>query len=419
MKDRVNLRYRVHPGLRYDPVEPGRIEISIPLGTKRLRVSSKIRSLLEQIKSEAVLVGTIIVQRLGISVFEAMVKYHFLFPEDASTALEGGLCIPVSEPAGQSISVFDFDELQADDAVLLHAPILTTTGGEISVAGGGQHVRSQLVQCLRHPLGTAGKGVLLDLDFGTRLEPERLCLFDLGDIVYRPSMDSATDVGERLTYVCRNIVEWDACPIILGGDHAQAFYSISALSERYPRLGVLQFDAHPDLYAMGTPCDLQLSHANVMHWVRRMPHVASIWQIGIRDYFCQPTENLQLEVDPKFHMLSAFEAETVGYERLFRNMDRSLPWFISFDVDVLFGTEVPQTATPVLGGLNYYPLLACFERLLSEFRIVGMEFVEIGDASQGAHGAAAVAARLLSRYLFHLSKAMVAGHCIYSPFHQR
>ncbi|AKH65233.1 MULTISPECIES: arginase family protein [Photorhabdus] len=417
MKDRVNLRYRVHPGLRYDPVEPGRIEISIPFGTKQLRASSKIGSLLEQIKAEVVLTGENIVQRLGSSVFEAMVKYHFLLPENASAALEGGLCIPVPEPAGQSVSVFDLNELQADDAVLLHAPILTTTGGEISVAGGGQRVRSQLVQCLRHPLGTAGRGVLLDLDFGTQLASEQLRLFDLGDVVYRPGMDSATDVGERLAYVCRNIVERDACPIILGGDHAQAFHSISALAERYPRLGILQFDAHPDLYAMGAHCDLELNHANVMHWVRRMPHVASIWQIGIRDFFQQPTENLRLEVDPNLHVLPAFEAETVGYDRLLRNMDRSLPWFISFDVDVLSGTEVPQTATPVLGGLSFYPLLACFERLLSEFRVIGMEFVEIGNASQGAHGADAVATRLLSRYLFHLSKAVATSHCIYSPLY--
>jgi agmatinase len=91
-----------------------------------------------------------------------------------------------------------------------------------------------------------------------------------------------------------------------------------------------------------------------------------------------------------------------------------LPWFISFDVDALSNAELPQTATPVLGGLSFYPLLACFEELITSFRVVGMEFVEIGDADQGAHGVAAIAARLISRYLFHLGGAQPHDSFVYT-----
>ncbi|QCP48992.1 agmatinase [Trinickia violacea] len=415
MSVETGSRYRVHPALRSMPIDASRVEISAPFGTKRLRFAREIGARLERLSIEPSFARETLVKAVGTVIFEALVKYHFVLPEDASPALIGGLCVPTAQPAGQPLSVFDIETLCAGDAVLLHAPIQTTANSSVSVAAGGQRVRSQLAQSLRHPLGGDGQGVVIDLDFGAILHTKNLRLFDLGDVSFRPSMDSAQDVGERLRYVCRRIVESGGRPIVLGGDHAQAFYSIDALADRYPHLGVLQFDAHPDLYAMGAPCDAELNHANVMHWIRRMKHVASIWQVGVRDFFHQPTLNLRCEADTKIQSLSAFEAETQGYGRLLAQMDRSLPWFISFDVDALSHADFPQTTTPVLGGLSFYRLLACFEQLLSTFDIVGMEFVEIGDADHGAHDAAAVAARLVSRYLFHLGGAGPHGSFVYTP----
>jgi len=44
-----------------------------------------------------------------------------------------------------------------------------------------------------------------------------------------------------------------------------------------------------------------------------------------------------------------------------------------------------------------------------------MEFVEIGDAVQGAHGASAVVARLISRFLFSLRQTTFIGQTLYIP----
>jgi agmatinase len=409
-------RYRVNPSLRYEPIGPDRIEISGPSIAKRVRVTEKIGALLKRFSTEPSLARDTLSATIGTVVFDTLAKYHFLLPESASPALAGGVCTPTSEPAGHALSVFDLETLRTGDPVLLHAPIQTTVRNSVSVASGGLRVRTQLAQCLKHPFGENRKGVLIDFDFGTALDACDLRLYDLGDVAYHAGADSARDVGERLAYVCHRLVDAGGRPILLGGDHAQAFYSIGALAERYPRLGVLQFDAHPDLYSMGAPCDAELNHANVMHWVREMDHVTSIWQVGIRDFYHQPTQNLRCEPDPKIQTLSAFEAQTQGYGRLLAQMDPSLPWFISFDVDALANAEWPQTATPVLGGLSYYPLLACFDQLLSRFDIVGMEFVEIGDADHGSHGAAPIAARLIGRYLFQLAGAAPRANVVYGPY---
>jgi len=398
---------------RYVSIDANRVEISSPFGGKRLRARRAIVAQLQSLSVEAGLTQEALVLSLGKEVFQALRKYHFLLPEDASSALVGGLCLPARQPAGRPLSVFDIDMLRAGDVALLHAPIQSTAGGSVQVAAGGQRVRSQLSECFMRSVYGRSSDVMIDLDFGTKLEERDLRLFDLGDVKFSPAIDSAREVGERLAYVCRRVVHVGGTPIVLGGDHAQAFYTIGALAERYQRLGVLQIDAHPDLYVLGAPCDAEMNHANVMHWIRQMKHVAAIWQVGIRDFYRQSTHNLRCERDVKIQTVSALEAETRGYARLLAQMDRSLPWFISFDVDALSNAESPQTATPVLGGLSFYPLLACFEELIRTFRIVGMEFVEIGDADQGAHGVAAIAARLISRYLFHLGGAQPHDSFVY------
>lgn len=407
--------YRVHPRLRCTLPEPGRAELSLPFGCRKLRLAEKVAHTLQELKERAQVTEEEIIQLWGMPVLHALVKYHFLLPPQACAAVEGGLCTATPKPVGRPLAVCDLDQLQARDTVLLHAPIQTTRCGEISVAGGGQRVRAQLGLGICAPPGAECDAVLLDLDFGSQLHSTNLHLFDLGDVVFQPEVDSAANVGERLHYLCSQIVPTGARLLLLGGDHAQARYSIAALSAAYPHIGVLQFDAHPDLYAVGNESDGVLNHANVMHWVRRMPHVQTIWQVGLRDFFLQPTTGLRLQDDPKLNALSAFEAQTQGYGRMFRHMDRKLAWFISFDVDVLAGSELPHTATPVLGGLDLYGLLACFETLFSDFHIVGMEFVEVGDAPQGAQGAAAIAARLASRFLFHLNHATPSTGLAYVP----
>ncbi|MEB0137681.1 MULTISPECIES: arginase family protein [unclassified Undibacterium] len=411
-----SINYRVHPRLRWESIGNGRIEISLPFGGKRLRAADRIATLLDGIAAAQPQTSDVLIHCLGLSVFDMLVKYLFLLPDKLVDLLGGGLCTPAARPAGCALAVHDLDTLIDDDLVVLHVPIATTTEGSVSVAGGGRRVRAHLAQSIESPLGTSERrGILLDLDFACQLDTAALRLFDVGDVIHQPLQDRGSEIGERAAHICRMIVDRGARPLILGGDHALAYYSIGALAQRYPRLGVLQFDAHPDLYAVGAPCDEQLNHANVMHWVRQMPHVQALWQVGVRDFFHQPIERVACLRDPKLQVLSAFEAETKGYQRLLDGMDPSLPWFVTFDVDALALADCPETATPVLGGLSFYPLLACFERLFREFRIIGMEFVEIGDATQGAHGTAAVAARLASRYLFHLRHAQSTEHMLYSP----
>lgn len=407
--------YVINPNRRYHTYDNNRLKVSVPYCQKSLEGTIALRTLLDQLASEEPLSGQVLASRLSMKLFSSLVKYFVLLPSSYAYALSNGLCTPSIKSVGVALSCHDLDCLEEDDVVLVHAPIVTTTNVPTSVANGGQWIRSNLANALHHPLEmNTSSGLLIDLDFGEQLKMSDLRLFDLGNICFNPLNDNAAIVGQRLAYLCQYAVARRAKPLLLGGDHTLAFYSIGALADTYPRLGVLQFDAHPDLYAMGADCDDNINHANVFHWVRKMPHVETIWQVGIRDMYHQPTTHLISGHDVKIRSISSYEIATKGYVRLLQELDESLPWFISFDVDALAGVDVPQTATPVLGGLDYYPLLQLFEQLFQRLNIVGMEFVEIGDELFTAHGPSAIAARLISRFLFHLRKALPSTGNIFS-----
>lgn len=403
MLTELDHRYVINPQRRYHADAEQRVRVSVPHCHKSLQGSPALATLLDQLAADAPQRGRDLITRLTPTMFESLVKYFVLLPEAYAEALRTGLCSPAPEPAGVALAAHEFDRIAPDDVVLCHAPLTTTAHPAISVARGGHWIRANLVNTLRHPLGEHGRpGRLVDLDFGTTLDVAQLRLFDAGDLCFDPVTDNATLLGQRTNFLCRQIVARGGRVLLLGGDHAVAYYSISALADRYPRLGILHLDAHPDLYAVGTDCDRALNHANVFHWVRKLPHVETIWQIGIRDMYHQPVDRLTARHDAKLRTLPAMEIAMNGYGRLLRELDASIPWFVSFDVDVLDRVELPHTATPVLGGLSYYPLLHLFEQLFERLDIVGMEFVELGDGSQPAHGPAAIAARLCSRYLFAL-----------------
>ncbi|MBE2173814.1 arginase family protein [Acinetobacter oleivorans] len=398
-------KYRTHPKLILSSLDNNITELSLPFGTHKLKVNSNLIKLLEDIDLNRNATASYIKEIIGEKTFDTLVKYYFLIPGEHIHLLNNGMCNLNNNPAGISLNISDIDQLKTDDVVLFHAPLVTGENSGISVARGGAWVRKVLNQSLAHPLGRNHKsGVLIDLDFGDQLHVDKLNLFDIGDVTFDFLTDTVDVLGNRVSSICQKITSQGCRPIILGGDHTLAYYTIKGMAEKYPNLGILHFDAHTDLYTLGNSSDTQLNHANVMHWVKNLQHVKKIWQIGIRDFYHQSMEGLFQSTSEVIERLPAYEAEIHGYDRLLEQLDSSIPWFISFDVDVLGFVDQPETSTPVLGGLSYYKLLDCLDKIFKKYFIVGIEFVEIGGGEVSAHGPAAISSRLISRFLFNLRK---------------
>ncbi len=195
-------------------------------------------------------------------------------------------------------------------------------------------------------------------------------------------------------------------PGVLGGDHASPFGAIQAVAESFPGLGILHFDAHADLRDAYE--GFQWSHASIFHnVVRRIPNVARIVQVGIRD-FCE--QEFSLIQDSSGRLVTFFDPdlrarihEGEPWGRLADEIVAALPEhvYVSFDIDGLDPALCPHTGTPVPGGLSFAEATTILRKLArSGRRVVGFDLNETApDPTGESEWDANVAARLLYKLI--------------------
>ncbi|KDM91127.1 arginase family protein [Photobacterium galatheae] len=412
--EKNNDTWQIHPEICIYLRHGHRAEIALEDFGIKISSSRKLAEVIDALNERDHFSVDTMRELVSEDVIDVLMKNYFVIPVAMQDLLKKCPVYPANHPVGQTLNLNQMDSLKKDDVVVFHAPVCSTTHCDVPVTQGGKWVRKFLADTFRCTGSPNDDCDIVDLDFGEKVSASDLHLYDLGDIAYDPMTETQRTVGERLSFLCMEICERQSKMIVLGGDHSQAFYTIQALSRRHHRIGVIQFDAHHDLYVSGNPSDLAMNHANVFHWVKEMAHVETIWQVGVRDIYPQNTHNVQRTQHCKVNTLSAYEARTRGFGRLIDALDPQLDWFISFDVDVLAGSDIPETATPVLGGLDYYTVLPLFERITRAVNVVGMEIVEVGEGQPSSHGAAAIAARLASRYIFSLRHPENVSQSIYA-----
>lgn len=180
----------------------------------------------------------------------------------------------------------------------------------------------------------------------------------------------------------KTILEKGKIAVVLGGDHSTPFGAIKAYAEKYPKLGILHFDAHSDtrLAYMG----FHNSHASIMNNVmEKIPGVAKLVQVGIRDLceqeFSYTKNNKKIEI---FFDQTIFRRKMSGenFLKIAKEIVSHLPEhvYISFDIDALDPRFCPNTGTPVPGGLDYQEaVLIILELINSKKKLVGFDLVEV------------------------------------------
>lgn len=187
---------------------------------------------------------------------------------------------------------------------------------------------------------------------------------------------------------------------VVGGDHSSPFGTIQALSQKYPRLGILHIDAHADLRHAFE--GFQHSHASIMYNVMTKTKVEKLVQVGIRD-FCEEEFQFMKKHEGRIHTFfdettsrRKFSGET--WERIGAEIVNHLPKevYISFDIDGLDPQLCPHTGTPVPGGLSFQEAVFLIRQVVESGRkIVGFDLNEVAPGPDGDEWDANVGARLL------------------------
>lgn len=187
-------------------------------------------------------------------------------------------------------------------------------------------------------------------------------------------------------------------PIVLGGDNSVSLGSILAHNAHYEDLSVLHFDAHADLREAYQ--GIRYSHASIMFNVMQMSDL-HITQVGVRD-LSQPEYDRIMSsngrIIPYFAKDILKNATDNTFEdtaaRIVSTLSQNV--YICLDVDVLDIGVVPNTGTPVPGGLNWWQLNSIFKACAkSGRRIVGFDINE--SAADGNDPI--IAARLLHKLI--------------------
>lgn len=237
-------------------------------------------------------------------------------------------------------------------------------------------------QALHSPAGNSWTETGVDLG-----QPGALA--DAGDVALGTL---AAEARSRIEASVRTLVGSGGRPIALGGDHSVTYPIVRALRQFHPRLSVLHFDAHPDLYPefQGD----RYSHACPFARILEEQLVDDLVQVGIR------TMTGIQRAQANAHGVRVVDmCAWVRGQRI----ELTGPVYVSLDLDAFDPAFAPGVSHPEPGGLTVRDVLALLHGLAVP--IVGADVVEFNPSKDPSGATAAVCAKLVKE----LAGQMIVG----------
>jgi agmatinase len=180
-----------------------------------------------------------------------------------------------------------------------------------------------------------------------------------------------TQVAEA---VVADVLRAGKMPVLIGGDHSLTLGAVRgavrAVHSSSSNIGVLVLDAHADVFDEfeGT----KYGHASV---TRRI-HELGV-PVGIAGLRCASRSEHEFIDRSGLAVVSAREMlESKGaIDRLLALLPEQI--YLSIDLDVLDPSEMPAVANPEPGGLRWYDMIDCLEKVSADKKIVGFDVVEL------------------------------------------
>jgi agmatinase len=188
-------------------------------------------------------------------------------------------------------------------------------------------------------------------------------LADAGDV----DLGASAEPQERITEAIAAAISRGGRPISLGGDHSITFPAVRAVRGAWPRLTILQFDAHPDLYDMFEGD--RLSHACPFARIMEAKLADRLVQVGIRAMNAHQWAQVErFGVD-----VIDMRAWSAGARPTVRG-----PVYVSIDMDGFDPAFAPGVSHREPGGLAVRDVLDIIQTL--EGPLVGADVVEFNPS---------------------------------------
>jgi agmatinase len=200
-----------------------------------------------------------------------------------------------------------------------------------------------------------------------------------------PLLSSPQDMIDRVYQVIKGLIQKEKFVVLLGGEHTLSLGAVRAFQEAFPKLSVLQLDAHADLRDeyLGT----KYSQACVM---RRIFELCPISQVGVRSLSWEEKQFLTQNKLKPFYM-SDLASNTASIDQILKSLSKDV--YITIDVDVLDPSIMAAVGTPEPDGMSWRQVLDIIESVARHKHIVGFDLMEFCPA-EGPSSCAFLLAKL-------------------------
>ncbi|MEQ8171793.1 MAG: agmatinase [Candidatus Eremiobacterota bacterium] len=184
---------------------------------------------------------------------------------------------------------------------------------------------------------------------------------------------SPEEMVPQIRKATEKILSMNKFPLLIGGEHAISIGSIEAVKNKYADLTVFQIDAHGDLrdddsdYVKNNPTGY--AHCCVMK--RAIDCGCKTVQVGIRElYGC--------EIDYiRKNNLTVYQCPVnINPDEIIRSV-KTEHVYLTIDIDGFDPSVMPETGTPVAGGLDWYFTLSLLEKLFKSKNVVALDITEV------------------------------------------
>jgi agmatinase len=231
------------------------------------------------------------------------------------------------------------------------------------------------------------------------LPTDRVRIVDIGDadIVHTDTAASHANTERAV----RKILERNALPVVLGGDHAVNIPCVRAFSDR-PPIHIVQIDAHLDF--VDVRHGVREGHGNPMRRASEQPHVTGLTQLGIRNVSSTSREGYMEARSHGSVIRSVRQCRALGTKGVLDLIPAGARYYLTIDIDAFDPSIAPGTGTPSHGGFLYWEVMELLQGLARRGEIVGIDLVEVAPSYDPSGITAMLAAQVLLNllgYVFH------------------
>ena len=247
--------------------------------------------------------------------------------------------------------------------------------------------------------------MLRPFNMGTGAAPfEAMQVADIGDVAINTFNLRAT--ADIITEAYEGILDHDAIPLTLGGDHTLTYPILRAVAKKHGPVALIQVDAHADTsdamfgekIAHGTPFRRAFDEGLLIN--------DKVFQIGLRGTGYSPGD-YDWGRERGFTVVPAEQCWHKSLAPLMADIREKIgdaPLYLTYDIDSLDPAYAPGTGTVEIGGLTTIQALEIV-RGVAGLDLIGGDLVEVSPPYDTTGNTALIGANLLFEMLCALPKA--------------